>query len=224
MSYDKVGFDGFFLDVMKGLPSSLSSYNTNLRKADKALPDLDGYIELHDVETLIQWCQNQGPNLGPSASNIRSAVRAYCRFKTEGQAVIDEINVVASPEENAVTIFKYEAELQAAVRAQLGALEQGLEEDDDGYEELLETGRSDILARDAQGVAVVIELKAGKCPKGAIEQVLGYAQDRLESGEPAVRAFLIAGEFSARLRAAAKQIPSLELKTYRLAVQFDGIP
>jgi RecB family endonuclease NucS len=118
------------------------------------------------------------------------------------------------------TIFKLEREMQAAVRKQLSMLESGLSEADGGQEVAVATGRIDILARDQDGKLVVIELKAGACPPGALEQTLGYAEALAEErGEP-VRAYLVAAEFSDRIRAAAKRVSDLQLRTYEFSLRF----
>ena len=158
----------------------------------------------------------------PYTSNVRSAAKSYVRYFLEGKLGNENDQTdEATPEENAISVFKYENELQEALRKQLAAIESGLVIDDGGYENVFPTGRSDILARDSLGHAVVIELKAGRCPKGAIEQVLGYVQDWIDGGEAQVRAIIIAGEFPDRVKAAAKRIPDLKLMTYRLQVQVE---
>jgi RecB family endonuclease NucS len=71
---------------------------------------------------------------------------------------------------------------------------------------------------------VAIELKAGKCPAGALEQVLAYSHSlSLERNEP-VRAMLIAGSFSDRIRAAAKRANDVVLKTYTYSLAFAEAP
>ena len=113
-------------------------------------------------------------------------------------------------------IFYYEKELKAAVRRQLGMVEPGLVAADGGRERAVATGRIDITARDANGHFVVIELKAGPCPTGALEQVMAYSSDlAAETGTPC-RAVVVASEFSDRIRAAATQARNLFLITYEL--------
>lgn len=222
MSYDAPGFSAFFMNVIGGKTTSLASYNVNLRKADSACGGVDEFIKKHGSDKLQAWIKDNGDQFA-NPSNVGSAIRAYLRYQLErndGEAEDEEAIAAVTIADNAASVFRYEKELQQAVRAQLQSLESGLIEDDGGYEAVLATGRSDILARDAQGVPVVIELKAGKCPSGAIEQVLGYAQDWADKGEPNVRAMIVAGEFSARTLAAAKRIPGLELKTYQLQLAF----
>jgi RecB family endonuclease NucS len=113
-------------------------------------------------------------------------------------------------------ILHYEKELKALVRKQLERVEPGLVEADDGREREVPTGKIDITARDANGNLMVIELKAGPCPVGALEQVLGYTADlEAETGAPC-RAVLIASEFSDRIRAAAKRANEVYLVTYQM--------
>ncbi|MEK6636968.1 MAG: endonuclease NucS domain-containing protein [Pseudomonadota bacterium] len=113
-------------------------------------------------------------------------------------------------------LFRYECELQEAVRRQLGQVEAGLVEADGGQERIVATGKIDVLARDLAGHFVVIELKAGPCPHGALEQVLAYSNDlEAETGTPC-RAILVAAQFSERIRAAAKRARDISLVTYEL--------
>jgi RecB family endonuclease NucS len=112
--------------------------------------------------------------------------------------------------------FRYECELQQAIRRQLNQVEPGLVEADGGQERSVATGKIDVLARDSAGYFVVIELKAGPCPHGALEQVLAYSSDlEAETGTPC-RAILVASQFSERIRAAAKRARDISLVTYEL--------
>lgn len=123
---------------------------------------------------------------------------------------------------SAVRIFHYEKELKDAVRRQLLLVEPGLVEADGGRERSVATGKIDITARDRNGYFVVIELKAGPCPNGALEQVLAYSSDlESESGVPC-RAVLVASQFSERLRAAARRASNVALITYEVdQIHFD---
>lgn len=113
-------------------------------------------------------------------------------------------------------VFRCEREMQEAIRRELSILEPGLVEADGGRERIVATGKIDITARDANGHFVVIELKAGKCPEGALAQVLGYSSDlERETGTPC-RSVLIASQFSQRLCAAADRTRSLTLFTYEV--------
>jgi RecB family endonuclease NucS len=113
-------------------------------------------------------------------------------------------------------LFRYERELQDAIRRQLTQVEPGLVEADGGRERLVATGKIDIVALDLAGHFVVIELKVGPCPHGALEQVLAYSTDlEAETGTPC-RAILVASQFSDRIRAAAKRARDISLVTYEL--------
>jgi RecB family endonuclease NucS len=117
---------------------------------------------------------------------------------------------------NQTRILHYEKELKTLLRRQLECVEPGLVEADGGRERAVATGRIDITARDANGHYVVIELKVGPCPHGALEQVLAYSTDlEAETGMPC-RAVLVASDFSARLRAAAKRARDVHLVVYQV--------
>ncbi len=113
-------------------------------------------------------------------------------------------------------VLYYEKELKELLRAQLDRIEPGLVEADNGQEREVATGRIDITARDAQGHFVVIELKVGPCPVGALEQVLGYSADIEEETGAPCRAVLVASQFSERIQAAAKRTRDLHLVCYEV--------
>jgi RecB family endonuclease NucS len=111
-------------------------------------------------------------------------------------------------------LFTYEKELKTQIRKQLERVEIGLHAVDKGHEREVTTGRIDITAMDAQGNYVVIELKVGPCPIGAMEQVLGYATDLEEETGTRCRAIIIASEFPPRIRSAACRARDLKLVPY----------
>jgi RecB family endonuclease NucS len=113
-------------------------------------------------------------------------------------------------------IFQYEKELKHSLRQRLELVEPGLKAADGGREREVATGKIDITAEDVNGNYVVIELKAGTCPTGALEQVLGYSADlEAETGKPC-RAVIVASDFPPRIRAAAKRANEVYLVTYRI--------
>jgi RecB family endonuclease NucS len=123
---------------------------------------------------------------------------------------------ISSRTRNKTRILHYEKELKTLLRRQLECVEPGLVEADGGRERAVATGKIDINALDANGHYVVIELKVGPCPHGALEQVLGYSTDlEDETGMPC-RAVLVASDFSARLRAAAKRARDVHLVVYQV--------
>ena len=117
---------------------------------------------------------------------------------------------------NAARIFQYEKELKSTLRQQLERVEPGLVEADGGRERVVATGKIDITARDVNGNFVVIELKVGPCPQGALEQVLGYSSDLEEETGTPCRAVLVASEVPDRIRSAAKRANECYLVTYEL--------
>lgn len=113
-------------------------------------------------------------------------------------------------------VFHNEREMQAAIRLELSMFEPGLVEADGGRERVVASGKIDITARDSNGHYVVIELKAGECPPGALAQVLAYSSDlERETGTPC-RSVLVASHFSQRLCTAADRTQSLVLFTYEI--------
>jgi RecB family endonuclease NucS len=113
-------------------------------------------------------------------------------------------------------VFQNERDMQAAIRRELSMFEPGLVEADGGRERVVASGKIDITARDANGHFVVIELKAGNCPAGALAQVLAYSSDlERETGTPC-RSVLVASQFSQRLCTAADRTQSLMLFTYEI--------
>lgn len=120
-------------------------------------------------------------------------------------------------------LFQYEKELKEAIRQQLALVEPGLVEADGGRERCVATGKIDITARDCDGNFVVIELKVGPCPHGALEQVLAYSSDLEDETGIRCRAVLVAAQFSERLRAAAKRAHDVSLVTYEVEpMQFEA--
>lgn len=116
----------------------------------------------------------------------------------------------------AARIFQYEKELKHYLRERLELVEPGLKLADGGREREVATGKIDITAEDINGNYVVIELKAGTCPTGALEQVMGYSTDlEAETGKPC-RAVIVASDFPARIRAAAKRANEVYLVTYQI--------
>ena len=112
-----------------------------------------------------------------------------------------------------------ERHLQLALRDNITCLEAGLKISDGGTEQVVKydgvanPGRIDITAKDKKGATVVIELKSGRVGRRAIGQILGYmgALMRLKN-KKRIRGILVAEEFSPQGMAAARPVPSLELR------------
>ncbi|WP_230768893.1 endonuclease NucS domain-containing protein [Sphingomonas sp. Leaf4] len=210
--------------------NSCDYYRAFLKRIDHAVGGLDEALDRDGAEHLAEWARTT--DLEPFAtyrSNARAVLKRYSLYrlgKLSGQ--VDESPDVSSEEvvaDLADTItadanFLREREMQTQVRLQLGTLEPGLVAIDGGIEVSVATGRIDILARDAEGRTVVIELKPGKCPAGALEQLLAYAYDIEQEHGTGVRAMLVAGSFSDRIRAAARRAGGVELRTYAYSLNF----
>ncbi len=82
-----------------------------------------------------------------------------------------------------------------------------------------EIGRIDLLCQDVDaGDLVIIELKKGRPSDevvGQLARYMGWAQERIAQGRQ-VRGIVLAPDFDARLRYAARAIPGVELLRYRL--------
>lgn len=165
-----------------------------------------------------QIAQQVGVSLGTVA-----AVRANL---TMGRyTVVEPSATVEDPENTVPTAFSLEKDMQAAIRANISQLENGLIVSDGGKERVTGQGwRIDITAKDATGKTVIIELKAGTATPEALTQVMAYVGE-IASAEGALpRAILIAQDFHKKVKAAASVIPNLELKSYDFKFSFGSVP
>ena len=113
--------------------------------------------------------------------------------------------------------------MQAALRRAIEQLEPSLEIMDDGAERSVSSGFIDITARDAGGAIVVIELKTGTARQKAVAQVLTYMGDVADEEPDAdVRGILVAGDFDKKARAAARVVPTLSLRAYKVNFEFSN--
>lgn len=113
-----------------------------------------------------------------------------------------------------------EREMNRALRRNLDRLDPGFAIADEGKERIVERGRIDILARDASGRLVVIELKPDVAKDAVLAQVLDYTQALVDEGEGDPRAMIVALDFSPRLRSAARHA-GVELVTYEVDFVFN---
>jgi RecB family endonuclease NucS len=196
-----------------------------LNRIDRTIGGLDEAIRDRGIDAVSEWGRTTNePPFDTYAANARSSLKRYLSFSVSKAVSEDEIDVgYKIDEEENSSFFKIEREMQAAVRAQLSQIEKGLVEADGGFETITSTGRVDILARDASNVLVAIELKAGLCPMGALEQVLGYAQALSEERNERVRAILIASSFPDRVLAAAKRATDTVLLRYSFTLSFSAV-
>lgn len=110
--------------------------------------------------------------------------------------------------------------MQAALRLHINQLETGLTIIDDGAERSVESGFIDITARDSSGTLVIIELKAGPAGQRAIAQILSYMGDLSAEEGGKVRGILVASEFDSKAKSAARIVPNLSLRIYRIEFFF----
>ena len=180
MSFQSEAFKKYFI-ASGGKDASANSYSSGLKNIDLALQragrvGLDETIA-SDIGWLRSWVRSTDqPPFDKRPSDQRSFLNKYLYFLHQGDLLEGaQPNGTAddqSPLEPTGQAFQLEREMQSAVRRQISELEGGMRIADGGSERRVATGSVDILARDKDDVLVVIELKAGECPKGAVEQVL----------------------------------------------------
>lgn len=224
--YKAAEFKDYMLNKSGLSPNTYNTYNSFLNRIDQALHGLDEALAKDGTDKILEWGRaTVVPPFDVFPSHARSVLRKYIQFNIDAQSseVEEAEEVVRDIQESTGLAFRLEKEMHAAVRKQLGNLEAGLIENDDGKEVGVSTGYIDIVARDKNKKFVVIELKAGICPPGAMEQALGYAQALEEERGEEARVMLIAAGFSDRIRAAAKRTKGLQLLTYEFSLKFQDV-
>jgi hypothetical protein len=165
-----------------------------------------------------------GGDLYKQLASFRTAVGLYRRFSDENGASTALAPDSDAPHQRQVAEVRerigLERDLQKALRREIGDLEPGLSVIDDGAERPVSSGYVDITARDAGGMVVVIELKAGTADRAAIGQILSYMGDVTEEEDAPVRGILVAHDFDDRAKAAARVVPNLTLRSYSVRFNF----
>src|SRR5436190_14304302 len=100
-----------------------------------------------------------------------SAIKAHMTMNSYGGPAATDAETEELIEATEAT-FGLERDLQQALRANIEQLEHGLRVIDGGKERSTEAGRIDIVAQDAAGKTVIIELKAGAARPEALTQLL----------------------------------------------------
>ncbi len=233
-------------------PATAGSRVSNLRRVELAYGDLDELYALDRYESMLAdlaYSTNDAREGNPNRSRIsisgdaynglatlRSAVAKYRQFREEVERASfpidnDEIAspyVVNSSVErrtgDLVQTFSMERDLQGALRRSIEQLEDGLTIVDGGGEHVVQSGKIDILAQDAEGARVVIELKAVRATRDAVAQVLAYMGDVSEEFDGPVRGILVAPDFDAKATSASRVVPTLRLVTYGFSFTFAAHP
>jgi hypothetical protein len=204
----------------------------------------DHYANMESLIQTLRYSNDDKRQNRPNPSNIpfdgdirnnlasyRNAVERYRKFRDAIGDAADApdtadrcIDFAATADEFDGQRIGLERDLQAALRTKIDQLEMGLAITDDGAERSVDSGFIDITARDASGTAVVIELKAGLAGQRAVAQILSYMGDvAAEEENGNVRGILVASDFDAKAKAAAKMVPTLILRRYSVKFLFsDG--
>lgn len=159
----------------------------------------------------------------------KNVARLYQSFLIENENQIERQVINRSPDHHGVNSvtednigqkLSLERDMQEALRRNILSLDPNLQIIDDGIERSVDTGFIDITCEDNDGL-VVIELKAGKADARAVGQILGYMGDLQDTiaGKP-VRGILVAHDFDARVKSAARAVKTLTLKKYSVEFKF----
>lgn len=129
----------------------------------------------------------------------------------------DEANI----EELVETSISLERDVETHLVRNLDSIEKGLRFVD--RQVSIDVGRVDILAEDAAGRRVVIELKVGQAKDSAVGQIARYLGWYSRQDGTSPRGILIASEFPEPVRYAAEAIQNLSLIEYRVQFAFNSV-
>lgn len=228
-----------WLGTQQYADGTINTQSARMTRLRAAYPDIDAQYEADSLGSLMQEftytrhderAGRPNPtrlvidgNLYHNLSTYRSTLGRYIRYRQEIANPVAEPQIIGedSPNERPIGL---ERDMQLALRASMGQLEAGLQIIDEDVERRVESGFIDITARDSKGTVVVIELKTGVAGQRAVAQILSYMGDVvIEEDSPEIRGILIAFDFDKKAVAAARMVPSLELKKYRFSFQFEGV-
>ena len=155
-------------------------------------------------------------------SKIKRGEISVPGFDDGNGAVIDEDDSTENEIFETIDVsISLEKDLHSYLATRVSEIENDLILADDGVEYQTDAGRIDILANDAKGNPVVIELKAGKAKDNALGQLLGYMG--CLSTEPDIRGILVASDFDKRVIYAAKGLPRIKLVKYKVSFELQEI-
>ncbi len=169
-------------------------------------------------------------------NTYRSAISRYSEFfvnrdinieqQKEGVEDIDNDFPVEQREEEALTNFAYERDLQTALCAQISELFPAYRiygEFNEGIEYAIERRRIDVLLEHTDsGDLLVVELKSGMADYktfGQISMYLGLIKN--EFPDKSVSGVIVAGTIDESLRQACEITDKIKLKIYRMTVELE---
>lgn len=218
---------------------------SELRRVEAVYGDLDELFDDDELTSLIEeltYSQEDARHGRPNPSKLvidgdirnnlasyKSALTKYQRFRQDVEseaarpaAQRTELRNAERPDRESRTL-SLEADLQAALRANIEQLEDGLEIIDGGVEKKVASGFIDILARDSRQSPVVIELKAVPARRETLGQIAAYMADIEDETGARPRGLLIAPEFDDKLASGARMIAGLSLVRYGFSFRFDPL-
>jgi hypothetical protein len=175
------------------------------------------------IAKLLQGGQLEGEAIAAEVGVPRGVVSAV-----EAEVAMDAYSArerVAEADARVATLevtCGLERDLQVALRADIQQLETGLRIVDDGRDQVTDAGRIDITAQDADGITVVIELRAGKTAPAALTQLLAHMDAVAGEDQSAVRGILVAGDFHPDIVVAARATPNVQLRRYHCTFTFEA--
>jgi RecB family endonuclease NucS len=156
----------------------------------------------------------------------------FAKFEKSGPSGSVAAETITDIENAAGTEFALEEQLRDYLAENLFILEPGLAlwpvENGDAVEYQVDdegpSRRIDILAKDRDGLPVVIELKVSRGHERTVGQAL-YYRSRIKQrfGATKVRVFIVASEISRELKGAASEVPDVLLFEYALAVKVTAV-
>jgi len=202
-----LSFDELDQIVPGGLPASAKQYPAWWANNASSQPHAKYWLDA-------------GRRATPNFKTNRAAFTLDASLETGelAAAVVDE----STPQdltEYVESSLSLERDLEDQIVSHLDVLEPGLTLI--SRQESSDVGRLDLLARDAEGCMVIIELKAGEAKDSSIGQIARYIGWYAHKEGTPPRAILVASGFAEPVRWAAKAIPGLKLVTYRVQFVFE---
>jgi hypothetical protein len=210
------------MEKIRDSKEKLGSYDTTLKRAKIV-------ALLQEKNLLERFLQEAWPDGGTPVGKheIKRLNRIFARYQNTEHPV----DVLDAEEELTAqnTAFAYEEHLRDFLVEHLDILEKGLKlwpvaPDEEAVEFPVDGRRIDILAQDATGTPVVIELKVSRGHERVVGQALYYRatiKDTLNVKR--VRIFVVALKASEELRRSAKEVPDLTLFEYAISMTVEQV-